>query len=114
MRNESSNIMRRELFREYQVNDILKIYQIHRGNLFVTLPFGPIRDFQTLNGCRIAESRKEKFLLLSEIGVLLEYASNAYSCWVKYAKESIRRRRQRDQDEEEQEVDPEFRRFQAH
>jgi hypothetical protein len=50
--------MKRDLFKNYEVNEILKIYQIHRGNMFATLPFIPINDFKTLNSVKIPDNRK--------------------------------------------------------
>jgi hypothetical protein len=57
--------MRRDLFKTYQAAEIIKIYQIHQATPFPTIPFIPVLDYQFLNGVKISQSRKDKFLLLS-------------------------------------------------
>jgi hypothetical protein len=44
-----------------------------------------------MNGIKIPTTRKEKFLFLSERGVVMEYPANAYVSWIRYAKETMKR-----------------------
>jgi hypothetical protein len=78
--------MWRDFFKSYLTVKLERIYHIHRGTLFPTLPLLPVQDFQTLNGSRIKTSRDKKYLLISNRGVVLEYTSNCLKTWLKYAK----------------------------
>ncbi len=62
--------------------------------MFPTLPLVPVQDFQMLNGIRIKMSREQKYLLITNRGVILEYASNCLKTWLKYAREDFRRKKQ--------------------
>jgi len=42
--------MWRDLYKNYMTSKILKIYQIHRGMHFPTLPLIPVQDFHLFNG----------------------------------------------------------------
>lgn len=84
-------LMKQNLYKNYLTYEFTKIYQIHRGVLFIPLSFVPVIDYDTLNGMKIAASRKEKFLLLSEKGVVMEFPPNAYVSWMRYAKETMKR-----------------------
>lgn len=85
--------MRRDAYKAYITSKIIKIYQIHRGTHFPTLPFLPIQDFKNLNGKRIKANRNEKYLLLTNKGNILEYASNCLKSWLKYAKDAMKKKK---------------------
>ena len=78
--------MRQNLFRDYLSYELTKLYQIHRGVLFPPLSLIPVQDYETLNGMKISANRKEKFLMMSEKGTILEYPSSTYTTWIRYAK----------------------------
>lgn len=83
--------MKQNLFRNYLTSEFTHIYHIHRGVLFTPISLVPVMDYDTLNGVKVPASRKEKFLLLSERGVVMEYPANTYVSWVRYAKETMKR-----------------------
>lgn len=91
IKNETSVIMKQNLYRNYLTYEFIKIYQIHRGVLFVPLSLVPVVDFDVLNGIKMQANRSDKFLLLSERGVVMEYPSNTYASWIRYAKETLKR-----------------------
>ena len=64
-------IMRQNLYRNYLTDEIINVYQVHRGVLFTPLSLVPLSSTETLNGINIPTSRKNKFLVLSERGALL-------------------------------------------
>ena len=86
IKNESSSVMKQSLHKNYLTNEFIRIYQSHRGIMFTPLSLIPAIDYETFNGAKVPVSRKEKYLLLSERGVVLEYPSNTYSTWIRYAK----------------------------
>jgi hypothetical protein len=51
----------------------------------------PVVDYEIINGVKVPSTRKEKFLLLTERGVVMEYPANAYASWIRYAKETMKR-----------------------
>lgn len=61
----------RDYFKHYAVDKIERIYKIHRASLFPTLPLVPVQDFVTLNGVRIKTNRDQKYLLITNRGVVL-------------------------------------------
>ena len=91
IRNESAALMRQNLFKNFLTYELTKIYQLHRGILFTPLSLIPVADFDTINGIKVAMSRKEKYLMMSEKGTILEYPSSPFATWIRYAKETIKR-----------------------
>jgi len=87
-------LMWRDYFKSYLTNKLERIYHIHRATLFPTLPLIPVQDYATLNGQKIKANRSQKYLLLSNRGVVLEYTSNCLKTWLRYAKEDFRRKKQ--------------------
>ena len=87
-------ILWRDSFKTYITTKLERIYHIHRATLFPTLPIIPVQDYHTLNGHRIKISRNQKYLILSNRGVVLEYSSSSLKTWLKYAKEDFRKRKQ--------------------
>jgi hypothetical protein len=83
--------MKQNLFKNYLTDEIFKIFKYHRGVLFTPISLIPVVDYETINGVKIPITRKEKFLFLSERGVVMEYPANAYVSWIRYAKETMKR-----------------------
>lgn len=82
-------IKRRDAYKTYVTQKIMKIYKIHRGTHFPAIPLIPVQDHNILNGHRIIIDRKGKFLLLTNRGVILEYSSNCLKPWLIYVREAM-------------------------
>lgn len=80
--------VKKNYFKSYDFHQIFNIYRIHRGNIFSSFPLVLSSDYKTINGFKIHtyNCRKDKLLVLSQQGVLLEYSSNLYTSWIIYAK----------------------------
>lgn len=91
--NERVQSVRKNYFKAYDFENILDIYRLHRGNLFPSVPLIFLNDFKTINGFKVQShhSRKDKFLVMTQQGVLLEYPDNLYAPWIIYAKETMRK-----------------------
>jgi hypothetical protein len=85
--------MRRDAYKTYITQRIMKIYKIHRGTHFPTLPLISIQDYNILNGHKIKIDRKGKFLLLTNRGVILEYSSNCLKAWLIYVRDVMRKKK---------------------
>jgi hypothetical protein len=85
--------MRRDAYKAYVTQKIMKIYHIHRATHFPTLPLISIQDYNSLNGQRIKINRNGKYLLLTNRGVILEYASNSLKAWLIYARDAMRKKK---------------------
>lgn len=85
--------MRRDAYKAYITKKIMSIYHIHRATHFPTLPLISIQDYNILNGHRIKIDRRDKFLLLTNRGLILEYSSNCLKAWLIYIKDMMRKKK---------------------
>lgn len=58
IKNESSLLMKQNLFKNYLTYAFTKIFQIHRGVHFTPLSLIPVADIETINGVQIQSNRK--------------------------------------------------------
>ena len=61
--------------------------------MFPTLSIIPVQDFMVLNNYRIKTNRNDKYLLLNNRGVIMEYTSNCLKTWLKYIKEYFKKKK---------------------
>jgi hypothetical protein len=86
-------LMRRDAYKSYITDQIMKIYRIHRATHFPTLPLISIQDYNLLNGHKMKIDRKGKFLLLTNRGAILEYSSNCLKAWLIYVRDVMRKKK---------------------
>lgn len=60
---------------------------------FPTLPLISAQDIATINGLKIKNDRANKFLLLTNRGIVLEYTSNCLKAWLIYVRDAMRKRK---------------------
>ena len=82
----------------------MKIYQIHRATHFPTLPLISIQDYTSLNGQKLKINRNGKYQLLTNRGVILEYAYNCLKSWLIYASHAMRKKKGLGMDEQREAI----------
>jgi hypothetical protein len=85
--------MRRDAFKPYLSHVLTEIYRVHGAVHFPTLPLISAQDHMTLNGLKIKNDRSNKFLLLTNRGIVLEYTSNCLKAWLIYVRDAMRKRK---------------------